>query len=349
MNNLQISKRAIAFLGAVTITLTMASCGLVKNNDGNRSTKKTSIIASLVTTKPTLSSNTSQVTIVTTTIPTTELTTILTTQPTTIPTTIATTVPTIQPTTVPTTNLITTKLTTTKSTTKATTTKPTTKPTTTQPTTKPKLTYENINNVEAIDKLATNPYNNIYVVNNGSLFTSLSYYYDGQKYRTGVNEFRLFISMFNEQYMTEDTLNQLFGDITEEEMQRYSQIFWNFSYLVSANNLNIQYDNFVVNENMKNFLNELQNHINAYKKDGDIDKFNTFINSFYNGQNQYVNHGDYLVLDGYMGAICHNLKDKYVNENLENIVNLYSLERFDLTEYITNDFYIKTRSKQLVK
>ena len=345
MKGLSINKRAISFLCAATITFTMVGCGLNDRKKGEQGSKMTSVTTSLSTTNPTLSSSTSVETTVATTIPTMSITTELTTVPTTQITTIPTTLPTTQPTTVST-----TKSTTTKPSTKVTTTKPSTKVTTTKPTsvsttqstTKPKLTLDNINDIEAIDSLVKNPDRTIFV-NPLAFFTYIRYVYDGQKYTCGVNEYRLFVALLNEQYITDDTLKALFGEVSEEEMQRYSQIFSVMAGISIKYNITYLYDNFVVNENMRNFLNQLQNHLKEYMNGADNGKINAFINSYYNGQNQYINHGQNKIIDSYIAIYCYKLNDTYENEYLKNISDLYFNDYYISKNYINNEFYQKTR------
>lgn len=376
MKNLQINKRAIAFLGAVTITLTMGSCGV--SNQKKQNSKGTSVTIISSVTEPSLSTDISSVTTTVTTQVTTEPTfesttsiteptTISTTNPTTISTTKPTTVSTTKPTTVSTTKPTTISTSkskpTTKYTTKSTTTKTTTKSTTTtSSTTKPKattssdfgtkyaLTYDTINNVEAIDKIAKNPNYNLFAFDNGALLTFLSYIDNGQQYDCGVNEYRTFIALLNYEYIEDETIIQMFGGESEENTKRYAKIIMHMTHFVCKEDMVLKYDNFIISEQKRKFLNELQNLIAEYKITGDYSKINPFLSSYYDGNNPYIQYGDNDIIDGYISFFCYRMKDWYDNEYIKTLVSS-SLDSnyYKMMNYSNDVFFAKARGKQLTK
>ena len=230
MKKIQLTKRIISLLSAGTIALTMGSCDSEETSKVEETTivietdaeETESIIAQLVTNKVSV-----------TTVP--DITSAVSSDSEPIEDTIDSSVDItidsitetpiedpIESTTEVTTNRpIETVETTTKPkpdvTTKPDTTKPsvvTTKPiesTTSKPIEDPietqkveKLTTKNINNIAAIDAIAEQAYRYVYSVNNYALFTYISYYYEGQEYVCGRDEFRLFIALLNEQHISED-------------------------------------------------------------------------------------------------------------------------------------------------
>ena len=376
MNKINFRKRVLSLLSAGTIVLTVGACTPKKT----KQPEKTAIVMETNTPKPTpfitptitdnnivtatpdivetiepTTSNTEEIektlepTIETMTATPTEVATLEPTSSVTVkPTAVETLKPTATVTPKPTNNV-------TQRPTSTPTVKPTVKPTpvvTPKPTETPKapkLTVDNINNIEAIDELAKHANRYVYNVNNSALFTYISYYYNGKEYICGQDEFRMFIALLNEQYLSEDTLKELFGDKSLDDIERCSDIFYVITQVFSKRDMTINYDQFIVDNNTRLFLNELQTKIKEYKKTGNIEEFNKFVVGFYEDKNLRINHKDNLIIDRYVRGLFGIASTFYDNIELKYIVTDYNDDTWIYSEYITNEFYEKTRNKQLTK
>jgi len=351
MKNIEFTKRLMALLSATTIALSMGSCG--KNDKDDSSfvgTKITTEAEDLTTHYPgfeevptqNTEENIEETTEIVETIPP------INSEPTrpepTIPS--APTLPTesLKPTESPETK---------PQATKPTETQPeVTIPTEQKPTESPKvekLTVNNINNVAVIDALANSAHRYMYSVNNDALYTHISYTHNGSEYICDTDEFRMFIALLNEQYLDEETLKELFGEMTLDDINRCGTILSIMSQAFCSSDMTIKYDQFVVDPDMCSFLNELQRKMKEYRSTGNIEEFNKFVISFYENKDLSVNHNDNLVIDCYVRSLFGMASKFYDNVELSYFVTTNSGDTGIYNEYISIEFYSKTRDKQLIK
>lgn len=351
MKNIEFTKRLIALLSATTIALSMGSCGKSDKDDSSFvGTEITTEVEDLTTHYPGFeevpTQNTEEsieeTTEVVETIPpiNSELTQPEPTIPSepTLPT--ESSKPTESPATKP-------------NATKPTETQPEvtipTEPKPTEPTKVEKLTVNNINSIDAIDTLASSAHRYMYSVNNDALYTHISYTHNGIEYICDTDEFRMFIALLNEPYLNEETLKELFGEMTLDDIKRCGTIISIMSQAFCSSDMTINYDQFVVDADMCTFLNELQIQMKKYKATGNIEEFNKFVISFYEYKSLSVNHNDNLVIDCYVRSLFGMASKFYDNVELSYFVTTNSGDTGIYNEYISTGFYSKTRNKQLTK
>lgn len=214
-----------------------------------------------------------------------------------------------------------------------------------------KLTRSNINDVEAIETIAKSYSPGIYECESSGTFISLSYRYNGQIYYCEQNEFEFFIALFNEKMMSQQTLVELFEDNTLEDFQRYSRVFSGIGELVYNNNCVLNYDNFVVDPNLKKFLIDLQVKTKECLKTRNDDEYLQFIQPFYDGTHKYINHGDSALIDYFVISALGYVSKDTPNFDLFLLHCNNQMDSSSLIEYISSPtgFYLKTRSNQLTK
>ncbi|MBE6152465.1 MAG: hypothetical protein E7165_04055 [Firmicutes bacterium] len=215
------------------------------------------------------------------------------------------------------------------------------------PITSEKLTINNINDASIITQFVISPAKNIYEYNGEALFVSINYKYNGNIYICGDEEFKMFIALLNETHIEVETLKELFRDATQEDIDRYSSIFRILSSACCSSNIKFKYDNFIVDNNVKDFLNQVQNNFLNYKKHGNIDEFNTFVQNYFDGQNEYIRYGENVILDYYFYIWCSQATQLYNNTLLNYIIRANSSASSQYYDYIQNEFSHKTRSNQL--
>ena len=215
------------------------------------------------------------------------------------------------------------------------------------PITSEKLTINNINDASIITQFVISPAKNIYEYNGEALFVSINYKYNGNIYICGDEEFKMFIALLNETHIEVETLKELFRDATQEDIDRYSSIFRILSSACCSSNIKFKYDNFIVDHNVKDFLNQVQNKFLNYKKHGNIDEFNTFVQNYFDGQNEYIRYGENVILDYYFYIWCSQATQLYNNTLLNYIIRANSSASSQYYDYIQNEFSPKTRSTQL--
>lgn len=348
MKNIELTKRLMAFLSATTIALTMSGCSEEDKKNDNTSTT-TSIISEFddSTSQPSNSTTTSTESDEKESNESQNVTTEVETSSKTEDTTSKT-----DPTSKPSNNTTSQSQTSTStpqnssSTPSSSSQSTTSKPSNTKV---EKLTQSNINDVAAIDVLADSAHRHMYSVNNLALYTYISYTYDGKNYTCDKDEFRMFITLLNEESLSKDTLKELFGDMSLDDIERCSRIFSYVSYAFCNSDMTIDYDKFVVDSNTRSFLNEFQNKVKNYMATGNIEEFNKFVVSFYEDKNLRVNHKDNLVIDNYVSNLLGYVSTLYDNTELDYFVTVNVGDTGIYNSYVTGEFYQKTRNNQLTR
>lgn len=348
MKNIEITKKLLALISTATITLTVSSCGQSGKKIDNSGTT-TSIIYETGDSDTTMSNATTS-TGNTDTPSSGTLSQGYTTQTTTTVTpTILQTIDTTSSSTTKT--FESSKLTASKPTTSTNTTRPKSSGTTTRPSEPQvkKLTTSNINDVSAIDAIANDAQKYVYHADVEALYLYIAYTYNGITYYCEKDEFRLFISLLNIESMDSETLIEMFGGMTNDDIIRCSRVFAALSNAVCKKNVTINYDQIIVDNNIRLFLNELQSQVIKYKKQGNIDEYNQYVEDYFNGKNKYVKYGENPIIDNYVYTLCGQTINLYDNVYLDFIVSTNTRCSSEYNKYIKNDFYNKTRAKQLVK
>lgn len=212
----------------------------------------------------------------------------------------------------------------------------------TQPVMPIKLTAENINDISKIDFFTETFTNNLYTVNGEALYTYICYRYNGVSYDCGRDELRFFVTLLNDNYINEETLTNMFSDKSLDDIKRYSMIMKCMSGITLEKNAFVHYDNFIVNNNKKQFLKDLE--LSSRSEENML----TFARSFYGGTNNYFNYGDDIVIDYYVYMFVSKAESFYNNSELHDMYINYINSYVNFKSYI-EDFYTKSRAKILVK
>lgn len=205
-----------------------------------------------------------------------------------------------------------------------------------------KLTAENINDVLSIDYF-TDPFSrNLYTVNGEALYTWISYYYNGVMYDCKRDELRMFVSLLNNDYISDEALKNMFSDKSLDDITRYAMIIRSLCGITFEKKAIVHYENFVVNNDKKIFLKNLES------SSRNVNDILAFTKSFYAGTNNYFNYGDDIVLDYYVYLFASKAGEVYNNEELTNIYINYVNSYVDFKSYVQT-VYTKSRAKTLIK
>lgn len=220
----------------------------------------------------------------------------------------------------------------------------------TEPVVVTKLTKENINDVEAIEAFAEQKYN-IYNIPSEAAILFVHYDYNGQRYSYNKDDLKYLIATLNEQYMDEDTLSELFKDNTKDEMDRFASITVPIvCSLIAGNNASYNFNNFIIDDNMKKFMTDFQTNTQNYLKNKNDEEYNNFVKSFYENTNPYMNHGESPVIDAYVyNFVFYVYRVDENNEYLHSMYLEYNSDNSTYRDYLMNAFYAKTKAKQLTK
>ena len=190
---------------------------------------------------------------------------------------------------------------------------------------------------------------NVYKIESTTLLTSIVYTYNGQNYKVGSEELAFIIAILNEDKMTNTTLKELLGHMSLDDLERCSRIFGVLATTFAKKNMNLHFENFVLETNTRAFLNELETQIKQYKRIGNVEEFGNYVEDFYKDNNQYVKHGDSMVLDFVFYSFISSVQDNYENIKLNYYSNTNAIDSADYFGYVKNKFYDKFKSKQLIK
>lgn len=352
MKNIEITKRLLALISATTITLTMGGCGQSseKNDSSNTTTSIILEVNNSSNTTSVITSSTENSSINTSSITSkedkTETSSLVTSETSSKPTNSSkpSTSSTSQSSRPSSSNSsgTTTSSTSNTSSTESTTSKPNEQ-------TVQKLTASNINDVSAIDAIANKAGKYLYNVEGPFLYLSIGYSYNGQTYYCDRDEFRMFISLLNIENINEETLKEMFSEMTSDDIIRCSRVFGAISDAICQKTVTINYNQFIVNDNTRLFLNELQTQVIKYKNQQNIDEYNQYVEDYFNGKNKYIKYGENIILDNYVYTLCGRTINLYDNIYLDFVVSTNTSASAKYNKYIKNEFYNKTRAKQLVK
>lgn len=201
-----------------------------------------------------------------------------------------------------------------------------------------KLTTENINDISKIDAFAKNSDRALFTVKNTEgLFAFIQYLYNGKEYICEKDEFRMFIALLNSNYINEKALVEMFSDKSLDDIKRFSKVVGSMCGLTVRNKAEIHYDNFIVDNNKKAFLKNLES------SSRNVNDMLNFIRSFYSGTNKYFNYGDDVVIDYYVYMFASVAGSCYNNDELNNIYIDYVDSYVNFNGHI-EDFYTKSRA-----
>ena len=152
-----------------------------------------------------------------------------------------------------------------------------------------------------------------------------------------------------------ETLNyavkELFGDMSLDDMRRCYYV-WDSMHMAEYDyDAKIYYENLIASDNIRQFVVDLQAKTKYCINNRNDDEYYQYINSFFEGNNSYINFNDNIVVD-YL--VTNALSEVVKNTTSFELFLLYEYNKTagsSLYNYISSEsgLYSKTRNNQLTK
>lgn len=195
------------------------------------------------------------------------------------------------------------------------------------------LTEQNINNIDVF-KIAANQIASETRGNFGGIWT---YYYNNETYRIpGVpkEEFRYVLAGLNYEYLNDDTLIELFGNYSLDDLKRFNSIIELLVVSINDSNKKNKWDDIIVNKQTLNDLNQMEIAYLNYKNDvdqnqlkllldGGMKNTNPIVRRYFKYMCEYCFENDHSENNKYnsLSADLHFDTKKEINNFCEEIYN----------------------------
>lgn len=216
------------------------------------------------------------------------------------------------------------------------------------------ITVENINNFEEFCKIVENDfysYNFPYV---------LGYIYEGEKYNiisSNLLEYKLAVALLNYEYCSDELLQSLFSECTEDDMKRMCTGTYEMIANMLDDSSTYKWDKVIIPQNLREYLSHICELCQKYANRGGRTVFIDEMVAYYSGNSGEVSYQNgSILIDHFMTDIIsrtyiYDILRKEHKELFSQDLDPYNIQ--ENTKYRLNqmasEIYTRSRSKQLKK